>query len=185
MSPHKNPSILAGFRRGRHAFTLLELTVSMLVVAILFLLTYPVVNQVQRRVEKTRCIANLRSLHVATNSYIQDHHQWPQIAVPQGDQSAVATAWIEALKPYGLGPVNWICPTIQKNAGGPNYNDPQNVRVDYTAFPYGRSPQDPFRYSTQPWFIEGADVHGNGNLLVFPDGHTEELVDFLRRMKSH
>ena len=117
----------------------------MLVVAILFLLTYPVVNQVQRRVEKTRCIANLRSLHVATNSYMQDHHMWPQIAVTyQGDQTALATAWIETLKPYGLAQINWICPTTQKGLNAPDLHDPTNVRLDYTAFPYGSNPTGPF-----------------------------------------
>ena len=157
-----------------------------LVIAILLVLTFPVVGQVQRRLEKTRCIANLRSLHVATNTYVQDHHVWPQVAVAyQADQTALATAWIEALKPYGLTQVNWICPTTQKNLGAPDLTDPKNVRVDYTAFPYGRNPQDPFRYSNQPWFIENGDVHGNGNLLIFPDGHTEELVDFFLRMKVH
>ena len=111
---------------------------------------------------------------------------WPQIAVAyQGDQPALATAWIETLKPYGLSQINWICPTTQKNLGAPDLSDPNNVRVDYTAFPYGRNPQDPFRYATQPWFIENSDVHGNGQLLIFPDGHTAELVDFFREMKAH
>ena len=185
MLPSRTELTRVGSRPRRCAFTLLELVISILVVAILILLFFPVLTQVQRRAEKAKCMANLRSLHVATNSYIQDHHMWPQIAVTQGDDSLLATAWIEALKPYGLAQINWVCPTIQKSLQNPDLNDPRNVRVDYTAFPYGRNQQDPFRYSTQPWFIERADVHGNGNLLVFPDGHVEELVDFLRRMKAH
>ena len=181
-----SPAVRPSFRPPRRgAFTLLELIICMLVVAILFVLTFPVVNQVQRREEKIHCIANLRSLHVATNSYMQDHHSWPQIPVAYGqDQATLSTAWIEALKPYGLTQINWICPTTQKNLNNPDLNDSKNVRTDYTAFPYDKNPQSPFRYSTQPWYIENIDAHGNGNLLIFPDGHTAELVDFYRQMRG-
>ena len=174
------------FRRRQLAFTLLEMMTVILVISILVLLLIPVVGQVKRRLEKTRCIANLRALHVATNSYLQDHHNWPQIPVAyNADQATLATAWIEVLKPYGLTQINWICPTIQQNLAAPDLSDPTNVRVDYTAFPFGSKPQDPFRYATQPWYIENADVHGNGNLLIFPDGHSAELADFLRQMHAH
>ena len=172
-------------RRAQRAVTLLELMTVILVFTILLVLFFPVVDQVKRRLEKTRCIGNLRSLHVATNTYVQDHHSWPQIPVVNGgDPKDLATAWIETLKPYGLTQINWVCPTTQKNLNAPDLNDPDNVRIDYTAFPYGHSPQDPYRYSTQPWFVEKGDVHGNGNLMIFPDGHSEELVDFYRRMHS-
>ena len=174
------------FRRFQLAFTLLELTTVILVISILILLIIPVVGQVKRRLEKTRCIANLRGLHVATSSYLQDHHSWPQIPVAYDqDQATLATAWIAALNPYGLIQINWICPTIQENLSAPDLSDPNNIRIDYTAFPFGSKPQDPFRYSTQPWYIENADVHGNGNLLIFPDGHSAELVDFLKQMHAH
>lgn len=173
-----------GSRRNLRALTLLELLTVILVVAILIVLLVPVVGQVQRRLEKTRCIGNLRSLHVAANSYVQDRHNWPQIPVVNGgDPKQMAKAWITVLQPYGINEVNWVCPTIQKNAGAPDLHDPENVRIDYTPFPYGRNPQDPFRYVNQPWFIEVADVHGNGNLMIFPDGHAEELVDFIKRIK--
>lgn len=171
---------------SQRAFTLLELITVILVVSILILLTLPVIDQVKRRAEKTRCIGNLHGLWVATNSYLQDHRIWPQVAVtPGSDPSASATAWIEILKPYGLSQVNWICPTIQYNMHAPDLADHDNVRVDYTAFPYSKNPQDPFRYSTSPWFVENGDVHGNGNLLIFPDGHSIELVDFFHQVRGH
>lgn len=170
----------------RRAFTLLELVTVIIVIAILVVLIIPVVGQVQRRLAKTRCMAAMRGLHVGVGAYVQDRHNWPQIPITYGaDQKVMATAWIEALKPYGINAENWICPTIQKNLGGPDFHKENNVRVDYIPFPYGRNPQDPFRYATQPWFIENADVHGNGNLMIFPDGHVEELVDFLMRNKKH
>ena len=164
---------------------MLELVTVILVVSILLVLTFPVIDQVKRRVEKTSCIGNLHGLWVATNSYMQDHHGWPQVAViPGGDQATQATAWIDTLQPYGLLQKNWVCPTIQHNMGGPDLSDHDNVRVDYTAFPYGHNVQDPFRYATSPWYVENGDVHGNGNLLIFPDGHSAELVDFFHEMRG-
>lgn len=172
-------------RRAR-AVTLLELMTVILIVAILAVLLVPVTQQIKRRLEKTRCIANLIGLHGGMDAYVQDKHSWPQIPVAyNADQTALAQSWVDTLRPYGLAEVNWLCPTTDYNLGSPDRGNPQNRRIDYTPFPYGRNPQDPFRYANQPWFVEKGDMHGNGNLLIFPDGHTEELVDFLRRMKQH
>ncbi len=173
-------------RRRARAFTLLELMTVILVIAILMVLLVPVVGQVQRRLEKTRCIGNLKSLHIATASYVQDRHNWPQIPIVyNGEHRAMAKLWIAALKPYGISQLNWLCPTIQKNLGAPDMGNEDNTRIDYTPFPYGRNPQDPFRYANQPWFIESGDIHGNGNMMIFPDGHVDELVPFLMRLKAH
>lgn len=172
--------------RREPAVTLLELMTVMLVIAILAVLLIPVTQQIRRRLEKTRCIANLIALHAGMDSYVQDKHGWPQIPVAyKTDQAVLAQTWIDTLKPYGLAQKNWICPTTDYNMGSPDLGLQDNRRIDYTPFPYGRNQQDPFRYANQPWFIENGDMHGNGNLMIFSDGHTEELVDYLRRMKQH
>ncbi len=40
-------------------------------------------------------------------------------------------------------------------------------------------PRAPFAYPRQPWFIESANVHGNGQEIIFPDGHIEEAIDII------
>ena len=140
---------------------------------------FPVYAQIVRRMERAQCLSNLKSLHVAADLYLQEHRMWPQVVTQGVDQKTVASTWINTLQPYGLAQVNWICPTMQKLLQNPDLTDPNNARIDYIATPFDRNPMTPMRWAAQPWFIESGDVHGNGNLMVFPDGHTQELGDFL------
>ena len=171
------------FRRFRNrreaAFTLLEALTCVIVVAILLVMLFPVYTQVIRRIERTKCMSNLRSLHVASSLYVQEHRMWPQVATRGLDPKIVASNWISTMQPYGLVQINWICPTQQKLLQNPDLGDPENVRIDYIATPFDRNPMTPMRWASQPWFVESGDVHGNGNLLIFSDGHIQELGDFL------
>lgn len=171
-------------RRHARAFTLLEVLTCIIVLAILLLMLAPVYTQIVRRMERTSCISNLKNLHVAADSYLQDHRMWPQVGTRGVDAKVVATTWISTLQPYGLTQPNWVCPTMQKQLLNPDLSDPDNARIDYMATPFDRNPMTPMRWSTQPWFVENGDVHGNGNLLVFPDGHVQELGDFLALMRK-
>ena len=164
--------------------TVLEVVTVMLVIIILVVIMLPVFAQIQRRAEKAGCIANLRALHVAADLYMQEHHFWPQIKTNGVDPTTVATKWIAALQPYGIAQVNWECPTIQKSLHNPDMTDPDNARIDYISSPFDMNPQSPYRWATQPWFIESSDNHGGGNLILFPDGHVQELGDFLAQMKK-
>ena len=164
--------------------TLLELTTVVLVLLILGVLLLPVYAGVLRRTEKTSCISNLHALHVGVDMYIQDHHVWPQIKTKGVEPQDVATSWINALQPYGLAQKNWLCPTVQKNLGNPDMTDHENARVDYAAMTFDSNPRTPFRWSLMPWFAETVDAHGNGQLLIFPDGHVQELGDFKAMLKK-
>ena len=173
--------MLSRRRRNRRetAFTLLEVLTCVLVVAILLVMLFPVYTQIVRRMERTKCMSNLKNLHVASNLYLQDHRMWPQVGTRGVDSKTVAASWISILQPYNLTQANWICPTMQKLLQSPDLTDPENTRIDYSATPFDRNPQTPLRWTTQPWFVEAGDVHGNGNLMIFPDGHIQELGDFL------
>jgi prepilin-type N-terminal cleavage/methylation domain-containing protein len=160
-------------------FTLLELMTVVLIIAILLVMVQPVVQQVQNRAARTKCVENIRGLQVAANLYLQDHHAWPQIKNSGISRQMLATKWIARLQPYGLDQINWICPTIQEKLGNPVLSNPNNVRVDYTATPFDANPLTPFKWSKQPWFVENGNMHGHGNLLVFPDGHVAQMNDFL------
>jgi competence protein ComGC len=169
----------AGARLDRAAgVTLLELVTVMLIVTIIGLMLLPVVNTIENRVARVKCVSNLKSLHVGANLYVQEHRSWPQIKTQSRPQQDIATEWIARLQPYGIQQINWVCPTIQKLLGAPDLTDPNNVRIDYTSTPFDPNPQTPYRWTNQPWFVENGDMHGNGNLIIFADGHVQELNDF-------
>ena len=164
----------SGFSR---AFTLLELLAVMILIAILATMLLPLLSQIQNRIEKVGCMNNLRSLHVAANLYLQQNGKWPQID-PQLLKSTTHeydVEWIQALTPFGGPRASWICPTVQRQLRGPDYTQPKFTRIDYLATPFDDKPNTPLKWSSQPWFVEKGDVHGNGNLLIFPDGSISEL----------
>lgn len=143
----------------------------------------PLLSSIQSRIEKARCIANLKNLYVGAELYTQQYSHWPQVdprlinSVP----TAYASEWIEILKPMGVDPATWICPTTQRLLGSPDQANPKNVRIDYLATPFDRRAMTPHRWSGQPWFIEKGAFHGNGNLIIFTDGSVQELNDFVQR----
>ena len=147
------------------------------IIAILAALLLPVFSIMRARAQRVQCMANLRSLYIAAESYLQQNGSWPQIQGGDSDtaEQDEANAWIAALAPFGPTQKTWICPTIQELLQNPDLSNPENVRIDYTATPFDDKPMSPHQWSTQPWFIESADVHGHGNLIVFTDGSISDL----------
>ena len=160
-------------------FTILEMATVLLIVAILVTMAVPVVKRFEERADRMKCSGNLRSLFVGASSYVVDHGHWPQVPsdLMRDYPNQFADLWIDALKPYHLDRVNWICPSIQRISLDPDYKEPSNHRIDYLATPFDTNALTPYRWSKQPWFVERGDVHGNGNLLIFSDGSVVALKE--------
>lgn len=176
---HGNPETQGYRSRLCNAFTLLELLTAIVVIAILMVMFFPAIQGVQSRVEKIRCMSNLRGLYGACALYIQQTGHWPQIDpnLLAADKKAYVRAWITTLQPMGIAAKNWICPTIQRSSGDPDYTQEASSRIDYFATPFDDKAFTPFRWASQPWFVENNDAHGNGNLIIFTDGSIRELED--------
>lgn len=170
--------------RARSGVTLLELMTVIVIISILVVVASPVLASIKARTQKAKCIGNLRSLHTAANLYVQDNQHWPQIRGDPSTDNNVVDAWINAFSPYGLTAINWACPSIQEALQAPNLSAPQNKRLDYIAMPFGTQRDAPFQYARQPWFIETTNMHGNGQEILFPDGHVEEAADVIRAGKK-
>ena len=139
------PSIRASTLQN--AFTLLEVMTVLVIVAILIVVLAPSVSYLRTRSQKVQCISNLRSLHVATAAYVRENHAWPQIVLSQPGDPTYARAWIDALTPYGLTQINWICPAIQQALGAPDLGDFANARMDYYPTPFDTRETSPFQYT--------------------------------------
>jgi prepilin-type N-terminal cleavage/methylation domain-containing protein len=164
-------------KRSPKGFTLLEICSAIAVILILATLSIPAIELVQSHIERVNCSSNLRQLYVSASAYYQDHRQWPQVnpALLQAPNNAYYEAWIEAYLPYGASRQIWICPTIQRNLGNPDYTQQANYRTDYIVTPYDSKPLTPVTWPSQPWFAERGNVHGTGNLIVLANGSVTDL----------
>lgn len=150
----------------------------MAVISILSGLILFTVKSLTARAQRVQCTANLKSLYVAANLFVQQNGSWPQIASAPGggdDGAQYARDWVAALRPFGPIEKTWICPTMQNLMNNPDYATPGNERVDYVAMPFDDKPMTPHQWPRQPWFVEAADVHGNGQLVIFTDGSVSDL----------
>jgi len=163
--------------RRQGGYTLMELATSVAVIAILAVLSIPAFNEARNHIERVNCTNNLHQLYVGMSAYYQQYHQWPQInpALLSQPNNAYDEAWIEALLPFGVDRATWICPTIEREMGGPDYTQPQNYRTDYIAMPFDSKPTTPLMWPSNPWFAERGNVHGNGNLVILANGSVTDL----------
>jgi type II secretory pathway pseudopilin PulG len=160
----------------------MELLTVMVIMGILFVLIIDGYTSLRAKAERAACQNNLRGLHVAASGYVTDHNSWPQIPTTDLKNPEYALAWIAAFKPYGLAPINWICPSVQHALGNMNYN--VYPRLDYFGTPFDSSPRAPFLYPTHPWFTERGDMHGDGNLVVFANGSVRSLKEVVRETQN-
>ena len=170
-----------GGRKDR-GFTILEIATVIVIILIIATLLIPAYSQVRARMDKASCMNNLRQLYVAGGAYLQDHGQWPQVdpALFGKPNNAYYEPWITAFLPYGVGRINWICPTTERNLGGPNYMQQANYRADYMAMPFDTKRITPNLWPTSPWFVEKGNVHGNGNLYIQANGSITELTQMMQ-----
>lgn len=169
---------------GSRGFTLLELGVAVVIIAILSLLVLAGVSKLRARAQRVRCATNLRNLGVAGNLYIDQHGSWPQIKQSRdSDPKEHAQAWIDALAPFGATRQTWICPEIQNLLKNPDFATAETARVDYMATPFDDKTISPREWARQPWFIERGDVHGSGNLILFTDGSISDLKTVIQGAK--
>ncbi len=131
----------------------------------------------RERAQKVQCMANLRSLYLATDLPVQRNNGWPLKNYPTAEE--YANAWIAALGPFSIGRKTWICPTIEELLHNPDCIQPANARIDYISTGFDDKPTSPHQWPRQPWFVETGDVHGHGNLLIFTDGSITETKDVL------
>lgn len=166
----------------RHrGFTLLEIVGVVVILAILAALCTPLVARYTARAEGMQCMANLKSLGLAANAYLEDYRRWPQItpekkpAASSGSSSPAAqdraAQWIAAFAPYGVSEKTWRCPTVERMIR--SHGRPEALkqpRIDYTPTNFDTRPESPRQWPKHPWFIERGSLHASGPNILFADG---------------
>jgi len=162
------------------AFTLIELLTVMVVIMILATMLTSVVVELRGRADQAKCTQNLKNLYTGAAVYVTQQGSWPQISPMKGNSSTFAKAWVEALEPYGISHINWLCPTVQRVLGDPDYTTGNNYRIDYLPNSFDDKPRTPFQWEHQPWFAERGAVHGHGNLMIWTNGQIVTLEEAMQ-----
>lgn len=157
-------------RDPSEGFTLLEVLAVVILLAILATLFVPNFQDYLRRAGEVRCSANMRAITIGMRGYLQDHQSvWPQGPSPVNEKHW-ESFWLSTLSPYGIGPRDWRCPTINSAFVRAGVPDEQRPQVHYIPTMFSAEPDIANRWATQPWLIERSDAHGQGPLICFPDG---------------
>lgn len=156
--------------RPADGFTLLEILAVGIILAILAVLFVPHLQGHLNKAREVACLGHMRGITVALHAYLHDHRDvWPQGPLPI-DKNAWESFWLATLHPYGIGPNDWRCPSITASLATRGISPPDMPKIHYQPAVFPPTPGSAMRYTTQPWLIERANVHGHGPLIAFPDG---------------
>lgn len=149
---------------------MLELLAAIILIGILFAIFTPNLRDYMRRADEVRCTSNLRALNIALRGYMQDHKSvWPQ-GPSLNEEKQWELFWLATLKPYGVSPRDWKCPTIERSFVQGSEPEEKRPKLHYIPTMFTAEPDIANRWATQPWLIERGDAHGQGPLICFPDG---------------
>jgi prepilin-type N-terminal cleavage/methylation domain-containing protein len=165
----------------RHGFTLLELIAAISIVGILAILIAPEFQKWTAAAGQARCMGNMRSIHAALGSYLNDNGQvWPQGPSPL-DGDLWAAFWLECLEGQGIGRSAWQCPSLRQKTAANARADGGITETDLHYIPtmFDATPGIANRWPTQPWLIERANSHGYGALICFTDGSIKPFYKIL------
>lgn len=98
-------------RRNRLGFTLVELAVVVMIVAMLAAIAVPNLQSALMRARAAEAVGDLQVLRVAVFQYVADNHQWPPDAVvgvvPAGLDDYLPEGWSMVKDDYELNYDNW------------------------------------------------------------------------------
>jgi prepilin-type N-terminal cleavage/methylation domain-containing protein len=178
-SPVGRATLLRSRVASRRGFTLTELLVTIALIAMLASIGL-VFNwsKIRNRVERAGCENNLKTLYGGFGMYLADYGEWPQM--PDNPSSIDAGGgeegywefWITVMKQkdYGISETTWMCPTDKRErAANVDKKDREAFEGSYIPTEFDTGPDTP-RAWRQPWFLERSDFHGDGALMMMPDG---------------
>jgi prepilin-type processing-associated H-X9-DG protein len=105
------------------AFTLLELLLTIAIIACLVGLLLPTLSTVRQRADSAACVANLRQIGISAQLYAGEHDQTMPVIEPWPSQPVYssqdgAQSLLDALKAYGVTEAVLHC---RSDISGPNY----------------------------------------------------------------
>ncbi len=179
-------------RRLRRAFTMIELMLVLLLVAVLMMMAFQGYGMYVKKAEEVACKGKLVNWGIALNTYITDNGTWPNEEVlydadgKPPEEDALWDWWYKEMKKYGISHGDWFCPTDLRKRGQekkgeeesdekPSTSELQNPTYIPAKFSFG--PYKPFEFPNQPWVIERAG-HDEGMNKLMPDRTVQKEYNF-------
>jgi len=155
--------------QSNKAFTILEALAVISILLIISVLVMPNYNSWVAHAAQARCMANMRSIHIGLEVYLNDHQNiWPQGPSPLAG-APWAEFWIRTLERQDVPQRTWECPAMRTMMGKPPQGRITEASIHYVPTMFDATPGVARRWPTQPWLVERADAHGNGALICFTD----------------
>ncbi len=153
------------------------------IIGILAVLFMPAFLKHQESARRIVCMARLKSLYVATSSFMGSNDgRWPRIMPTMSDEAKFAQQWYDVVSQHGLGWQDLTCPSVQRKLGNPDVNDPKLHRMDYISTFFDDRPGTAMKWAYMPWFMERQDMHG-GQLVIMTNGTVVDIRE-ARRLTS-
>jgi prepilin-type N-terminal cleavage/methylation domain-containing protein len=152
------------------AFTLIELMISITIVAILVGIVFYGSGEWIKRARAAKCTANLKSLHLGFDLYTREHNNvWPQLDLNSSQHNKF---WFNTLEPYQVTKETWLCPVHAAELKMLPKEEQEEYPSSYSPTAFDDTPNVPYHW-LQPWVIESGDFHGQGALMIMPDGSVQ------------
>ena len=153
----------------KRGFTLLELMLSLAIIAVLVTMMFALVGGLRKRAESAACMANMKTLFAGLGSYTMEYRHWPQPPIDSlGEEDKFWEFWFGILEEYDVRKETWICPTYARLSAVEDEEDKKGTYLP-TGFD-ASSPRTPYKFANQPWLMEIGNHHGKGPLVIYPDG---------------
>jgi hypothetical protein len=137
-------------------------------------------TKLRMRTERTGCESHLKTLYGGLSAYLTDNDEWPQMSDEEFERDSGPGEesywewWIKKLEPYGIVQKEWMCPTdLRERNAGEKQSERDKFEGSYVPTHFESGATAPLSMGRQPWLIERGDFHGDGPLLIMPDGSVE------------
>ena len=159
------------------AFTLIEILVSIGIIAVLLTASVPLFDTFVKRSKKAKCLSHMRAVHGGMLGYLNDKGHWPQMEEGKFKyiEEDFFEFWIKSTEPYGLSQESWLCPS-DRSLEMKLSKQKKKYYGSYIATRFDRNPQTPYRWN-QPWAMERGNFHKQGCHMVMPDGSVHSTMN--------
>ena len=168
---------------GCKGFTLVELVVTIAIIAGLVGLILPAVAKFLKRVDSIACVNNLRQIGLAGVLYSAEHNQtlpviepWPSTPLYPAADGVKTIA--EVLEPYGITGRSLVCKT---DLAGPDYYAKEGSSYEWCPMANGQNlqsgksnwgpMQEGIKMSSLILAFDYTNIHGRASNVLFGDGH--------------